>query len=293
MGYLKISNLYQDQDILLFKECYALEKIHGTSAHIKWSDNKLHFFAGGESHDRFVKLFDSEALVAAFTQHFGNSEVIVYGEAYGGSQQGMSATYGNSLKFIAFDVNVSDHWLSVPKAHNVTDKLGLEFVDYVLIPTDLKLIDEQRDRESVQAIRNGVGPGKIREGVVLRPVIEVTRNNGSRIISKHKCAAFSEHGKPREVSPEKQQLATDARAIADDWVTPMRLTHVLDKLRANGEEVVDMRHTNIVIRAMLADIKDESDGEIDWSANDQIERAINTKAAKLWKARLEEQLKAD
>lgn len=29
MGYLHISNLYKDIDILLFKECYALEKIHG------------------------------------------------------------------------------------------------------------------------------------------------------------------------------------------------------------------------------------------------------------------------
>jgi hypothetical protein len=30
MGYLHIDNLYKSQDILLFKRCYALEKIHGT-----------------------------------------------------------------------------------------------------------------------------------------------------------------------------------------------------------------------------------------------------------------------
>ena len=29
MGYIHIGNLYKDQEILLFKECYALEKIHG------------------------------------------------------------------------------------------------------------------------------------------------------------------------------------------------------------------------------------------------------------------------
>ena len=58
MGYLHIRNLYQDQDILLFKECYALEKIHGTSAHIAW-DGELKFFAGGCNHDRFCALFNS------------------------------------------------------------------------------------------------------------------------------------------------------------------------------------------------------------------------------------------
>ena len=29
MGYKKINNLYKDQTILSFKECYAMEKVHG------------------------------------------------------------------------------------------------------------------------------------------------------------------------------------------------------------------------------------------------------------------------
>lgn len=33
MGYLHIDNLYKNRDILLFRECWALEKVHGTSAH--------------------------------------------------------------------------------------------------------------------------------------------------------------------------------------------------------------------------------------------------------------------
>ena len=34
MGYRHIDNLYKNQDILLFRECFALEKIHGTSANV-------------------------------------------------------------------------------------------------------------------------------------------------------------------------------------------------------------------------------------------------------------------
>jgi len=49
MGYLSINNLYKDTDILLFKECYALEKIHGSSSHIVWSpEHGIGFMSGGE-----------------------------------------------------------------------------------------------------------------------------------------------------------------------------------------------------------------------------------------------------
>lgn len=34
MGYMHIDNLYKDARVLSFKHVYALEKIHGTSAHI-------------------------------------------------------------------------------------------------------------------------------------------------------------------------------------------------------------------------------------------------------------------
>ena len=53
MAYLHIDNLYKNQEILMFKECYALEKIHGTSAHVGFKEGAIHFFSGGENHERF------------------------------------------------------------------------------------------------------------------------------------------------------------------------------------------------------------------------------------------------
>lgn len=41
MGYQHIPNLYKEQAILAQSECYALEKIHGTSAHIKFKAGSL------------------------------------------------------------------------------------------------------------------------------------------------------------------------------------------------------------------------------------------------------------
>lgn len=279
---MHIDNLYKNQDVLAFKECYALEKIHGTSAHVSWKEKKLNFFAGGCSHENFVKLFNQDALGKAF-EGIGAPEVTVFGEAYGGKLQGMSGTYGKELKFIAFDVKIDDNWLAVPQAEDVCKGLGIEFVHYVKISTDLAEIDKQRDAESVQAVRNGMGPGKKREGVVLRPPFEVKKNNGERVMSKHKIEEFAERQNvPPVADPAKLKALADAQAIAEEWVTPMRLTHVLDKLGCG----TDISKTGDVVKAMVEDVLREGSGEIVDSKDAR--SAIGRKTAEIFKTRIKE-----
>ena len=311
MGYLHIENLYrpQAQTILLFRECYALEKIHGTSAHISFTFTISHeipegrwipsFFSGGESYNNFVKLFDQEKLLAAVND-LGTPKdqvITVYGEAYGGSQQGMSATYGKQLKFIVFDVQVGENWLNVPDAEDVAKKLGLEFVFYkkcslvtcvnpMRVETNLKEIDAERDAPSVQAKRNGILEDKPREGVVLRPLVEMKLNNGSRIIVKHKGDSFRETTTPRPVvDPAKLQVLSEATAIANEWVTNTRLEHVLQKLPTPH----DMSLVPQLIKAMTEDVLREGEGEI--VVSDAAKKAIGKKAVELFKAHLNSQIK--
>lgn len=255
MGYLHIENLYKNRDIFLFKECYALEKIHGTSAHLRHKEGKLSFSSGGADNRQFVSLFDQSKLLEAMR----GIDAVVYGEAYGGKMQGMSAAYGKTLKFIAFDVKINDCWLSVPQACEFCISLGLEFVHYEKIPTDLAAIDMQKNADSVQAVKNGCG-SHMREGIVLRPLIELTKNNNDRIISKHKRDEFKETKTPREVDPEQLKVLEDAEAVAEEWVTPMRIVHVLDKIPdASMEKMVE------IMKAMHEDIEREGAGEIVWS----------------------------
>ena len=291
MGYMKIPNLYKDQSVLMFRECYALEKVHGTSAHVLWEPGAVRLHHGGAKREQFEALFDVDELVRRFTEHFPNVKVCVYGEAYGGKCQGMSKHYGPDLKFVAFEVRIGETWLRVTDAHSVACKLGLDFVPYERISTSLDEVDRARDAHSGIAHRNGMGD-KIREGVVLRPLEEFTKNNSARVMAKHKRDEFMETATPRKVDPNALETLRDAKAVAEEWVTEMRLTHVADAVQARRlqeaetltAEPLSIEDTGDVIRAMVEDVKVEGAGEIEWSP--AVQKAVGKKAAALWKAKV-------
>lgn len=286
MGYMHINNLYKYQDILVFKWLYALEKIHGTSANIRYKDGIIQYHSGGESYQRFVGLFNEPELLAKFQTLPMEMEVVIYGEAYGGKQQGMSGTYGKELKFVAFDVTVDDKWLTVPKAEKFVTDLGLRFVYYTVVNTDnnLEQIEAQKNAPSVEAERNGMGADKLREGIVLRPPFECFDDHNNRMIIKHKRDEFRETASPRVVkTSEELEKIAEVNRIADEWVTEMRLTHILDKLGEIGMEDIPK-----LIKAMNEDIAREGEGE--FVPSKEAERAIGKATVALFKNRLRKTL---
>jgi len=286
MGYLHVDNLYKNQTILLFKECYAMEKIHGTSAHIGWKfeTKKVNFFTG-ENHKLFLSLFDEEQLRATFEKTFPDQDAVIFGEHYAGKCQGMSHTYGKESKFIGFDVKVGNVWLNVPNAEDVCQEFGIEFVDYVKIKTDLESLNTQRDKFSAQAVRNGIMEPKQREGIVLRPLTEMRTNNGERVICKYKPEEFGETKTKREVNPEQLKILSDAKEIAEEWVTSMRLEHVLQKF----PEGTSMESMGDIIKAMIDDVYREGKDEIVESK--AVQKAIGGVTVKLFKAKLQSTIK--
>jgi len=279
MGYLHIENLYANKDILLFKECYAMEKIHGSSAHITLKDNQIHFHSGGESNDRFVKIFPSNLKEKMGLYGY---DVVIYGEVYGSKCQGMKETYGEELKFVVFDIEIAGVWLPVPEAEAMAKNLGLDFVYYEKVSTNLASLDAQRDADSVQAVRNGMGTGKKREGVVLRPLIEVNRADGTRVICKHKRDDFRETAAPRVVGVTPEVLS-EATAIAMEWVTTTRLQHVLDKLP--GHNISGLGR---IIAAMTEDVLREGKAEIVDSK--EARKAISKRTVELYKEYLNQKI---
>ena len=281
MSYMDIENLDKNQYILLFKECYAMEKIHGTSAHIGWN-GKVYFFSGGEKYDNFKALFNEEKLTELFSE-LNTDKAVILGEAYGGKGQGMSATYGKDFRFVAFEVKIGDSFLSVPKAEGIARTFGLDFVPYVKVKTDLSELDFWRDAPSQQSVKCGIIEERKREGVVLRPIIEVRKNNGQRIIAKHKNEAFSELKSPRKVSDADLKVLTEAKEIASEWVTMMRLNHVLDAFPD-----VSIEQTGDVIKAMIRDVQKESVGE--FVLSDAALKALRKETSMLFKQYLKNNL---
>lgn len=280
MSYTKIPNLYKDQTILMFKECWALEKIHGTSAHVSWNEGKLGFFSGGEKYANFVKLFDNDCLTNAFNK-MNATKIIIFGEAYGGKQQGMSSTYGKELKFIAFDVKVGDVWLNIPDAHGlVSGSLRLDFVHYQRTACNVSILDKLRDAGSVQSQRNGIEEFRKAEGIVIRPIVEMTTNSGRRICAKHKRDDYQERKTRQEVDGEKLKVLEAAQAIAEEWVTENRLNNILTHI-SKEHEISDIPD---IVKRMIEDVQEEAKDEIVESK--EARKAIGKLAVKLFKKKI-------
>ena len=293
MGYFPhMANLYRNPDALTLPEgeCYAMEKIDGTSAHIKWKDGKVHFFSGGSKFETFKALFDEEALTKRFSEFFNpESTVTIYGEAYGSKIQGFAHRYGNELKFVAFEVNLDGVWLSVQAAEAVVKDLnvGIEFVHYVRIPCTVEALNAERDKPSVQAERNGMGV-QDSEGIIIRPLTERFREDGTRCIWKHKRDREREMKTPRSLDPDKNKVLEDARAIAEEWVVENRLRHVMDSVAivkyGMTPEELKIEHTKDIIEAMVVDVVTEGRGE--FVDTKEARQAISKRAAVLFHAHL-------
>ncbi|HEY6020044.1 MAG TPA: RNA ligase family protein, partial [Candidatus Paceibacterota bacterium] len=285
MGYLHIPNLYKDKTILLFKECYALEKIHGTSAHIRWDGETLSLYSGGEKHSNFEALFDGTLLplrapLEAALREKGYSKLVVYGELYGGKQQRQAWRYGPQLRFVAFEVELAKYWCNVPAADEICQALGIPFVHYERVSTDLAALDAQRDAPSVQSVRNGVTEVCPREGVVLRPLLEFCYPAEHRILAKHKRPEERETRTDHKVGLTPEVLA-EGKQIALEWVTPTRLEHVLDKLpKGTGADVIPA-----ALDAMVEDVYREGAGMVVPSRH--ATKEIRTLTAKMILAGLE------
>jgi Rnl2 family RNA ligase len=209
----------------------------------------------------------------------------VHGEGYGGKQQKMSATYGPKLRFIAFDIYIetdeSTFFLDVPVAEEIVQKLNLEFVHYVRGPNQSEWIENQSNMESVQAIRNGMGSGKLREGIVVRPLSETKMKNGKRAIFKHKNAEFWEIRTRRPLG-ERVKVVEVVNEIVNDWVTENRFQHVVDRiLQQKDNKNIETKDIRLFLELMVEDVKRESEGEVVWSEN--LARSIRQKSAQMFK----------
>jgi hypothetical protein len=149
--------------------------------------------------------------------------------------------------------------------------MGLKFVPYEMGPLTEEWLDAQRDAPSKISLTDDAP----KEGIVIRAIYENNYEDGYRFIYKHKNAGFRETNSVRSISSDEDvKLWADAEEVALEYVTPMRLSHVLQKTEYKGVE-----DTGNVVRAMVNDVLVEEGHDIVW--NKKVEKAIGKKTVEL------------
>jgi hypothetical protein len=312
MGYEHIEHLYKHPEFFkTYKEAYALEKIHGTSTWIDFAnkkritdiekgveiaaenkqsieDFKLTFHSGGEKTETFAALFDQEFLKQELFKIVLQNNwhwIRVHGEGYGGKQQKMFDTYGPVLKFIVFDIKINgEHFLDIAQSEKIAQVLNLEFVHYEIGPCTPEWFDQQTKIHSIQAIRNGIGEGKLREGIIVRPIKETIGFVGRRVIYKHKNPEFWEISSDRPLG-EKLIILMDIHQITTEWVTDQRADHVINHIISERElKEIEFKDIKTFVNAMIEDVKRESQGEVQWSI--EVEKEIKKRAGLIFQSKV-------
>lgn len=162
--YLKISNIFKFdekyREITGFTEIYdtlkniaweGTEKVDGTNIRVHWDGHNIEF-AGrtdkaqipAELEETLKQLFLTKEMEYVFEQMFEDKDVILYGEGYGPKIQN-GGTYSKDTKFILFDVEINDYFLSRENVNQIADKLGLDKVPVVFTGTLIEAVDFVRE----------------------------------------------------------------------------------------------------------------------------------------------------
>lgn len=164
------------------------EKIDGTNTRIIWDGYTLQ--VKGRTDASHLQGYQNELLDMLegngnylFDETFGESEVIIYGETFGGKIQGNP--HKTEPTFQVFDINIGGLWLRYEDIQEISDKLGLEMVPHSVIKGWDAVLNAF---VNVYTIKNNAG--EYFEGLVALPAHMPLTRTGERVITKIKVADF-------------------------------------------------------------------------------------------------------
>lgn len=166
------------------------EKVDGTNIRVFWDGHRVTF--GGRTDKAQIpaelvnylqEKFGSVETEEIFEQLFGEKEVILFGEGFGGKIQAAGPKYGET-RFVLFDVMVNGKYLDRENVYTIGTQFQVEIVPAVGIGTLPEAV------EFVKMHKQSHFGDIEMEGIVCRPVFELMDGNGKRIIVKIKARDF-------------------------------------------------------------------------------------------------------
>lgn len=180
--------VFRNEAVEYLKDCtwQFTEKIDGTNIRVHWDGHRV-CFAGRTDKalippklcDYLIETFDGEINEQIFEEHFGDKDVILFGEGYGAKIQN-GGNYRPDNSFILFDVMVNGMYLNRDAVCDIARYFGIEVVPIVLTGTI-------RDAEEFVATepKSTIGTAQM-EGLVGRPLVELQDRAQNRLIVKIK-----------------------------------------------------------------------------------------------------------
>lgn len=174
------------------------EKVDGTNIRIYWDGHKVEF--GGRTDnaeiprsllDSLNKIFGTTEAEELFEQTFGEKNVILFGEGYGGKIQGVGNEYRLDESFILFDVLIGENYQTREWVEKTAQMFGIKAVPVLFTgPLQAGIDYVCGHPKSVVAMKD-----TYMEGVVARPKVELKDRCGRRVIVKIKWKDFKDFAK--------------------------------------------------------------------------------------------------
>lgn len=171
------------------------EKVDGTNIRVVWDGHKVSFYGRTDNANiptplirKLEELFGGEVNEQVFEEHFGEKQVILYGEGYGAKIQKGGGLYRKDNGFILFDVEINGKMLEYDALDGIAQYFGIPVVPTVLIGTIYSGIGYVKSRPKSVISEEP----KEMEGVVGKPMVDLMDASGKRVVVKIKVRDFEE-----------------------------------------------------------------------------------------------------
>jgi len=164
------------------------EKVDGANMRVMFADDGIEFRGKTDISQlpgKLVKRLEERFLpqLKTFESSFSDGACL-YGEGYGAKIQKGGGNYRQDQDFVLFDIKIGEWWLQRKDVEDVAHQFGLDVVPIIGTGNLLDMV------EKVQVGFRSMWGNFIAEGIVARPLIELSTRNGSRIITKIKYKDF-------------------------------------------------------------------------------------------------------
>ncbi len=182
-------------EFLQHNEWEFTEKVDGTNVRVHWDGHKVEF-AGRTERAELPKnllaalneIFGTPEAEELFEQTFGEKEVILFGEGYGGKIQGCGRGYRKDEWFVLFDVLIGDNYQSREWVEKTAQMFGINAVPMLFTGTIYDGIKFVCKHPKSVFAENDI----YMEGIVGRPKVELKDRCGNRVIVKIKWNDFKD-----------------------------------------------------------------------------------------------------